>query len=42
MKVFLRGHDIWESVERSYTSLHDEVVLSQDEEDALVEAKQKD
>ena len=42
VKVFLRGHGVWESVEKGYTPPHDEVVLSQDEENALVETKQKD
>ena len=41
MKVFLRGHGVYESVERGYTPSHNEVVLSQNEENALTKAKQK-
>ena len=42
IKVFFKGYGVWESVERSYVSPHNEVVLSQDEESTLTRAKQKD
>ena len=42
MKALLGSQDVWEIVDKGYTSPIDEASLSQEEKDALAKIKKKD